>query len=104
MVDKSFVIVGHQAQEVKKFVKENYDNAFTVLQTPQLGTGHAVSMVCPQLENFDGEVLILCGDTPLISEKTLKDFIDFHKSQNSDLTVMSAIFDNPINYGKIGRN
>ena len=72
--------------------------------TKQLGTGHAVSMVCPQLEKFDGEVLILCGDTPLITSKTLKEFIEFHKSKNSDLTVMSAIFDNPANYGRIVRH
>ena len=104
LVDKSFVIVGHQAEEVEKFVAGNYDNALTVLQTPQLGTGHAVSMVCSQLEDFDGEVIILCGDTPLITEKTLKDFIEDHKNKNSDLTVMSAIFEDPTNYGRIVRN
>lgn len=104
LVEKSFVIVGHQAEEVEKFVKENYDNASTALQMPQLGTGHAVSMVCPQLEDFDGEVIILCGDTPLITEDTLKKFIESHKSNNSDLTVMSAIFDDPTNYGRIVRS
>lgn len=104
LIDKSFVIVGHQAEEVEKFVKANFDNASCALQTPQLGTGHAVSMVCPQLEDFNGEVIILCGDTPLITEKTLKDFIEFHKSKNSDLTVMSAIFDDPTNYGRIVRD
>ena len=104
LIEKSFVIVGHQAEEVKKFVEGNYNNAFCVLQSPQLGTGHAVSMVCPQLENFDGEIIILCGDTPLITEETLKKFIEFHKNKNSDLTVMSAIFEDPTNYGRIIRN
>lgn len=103
LVEKSFVIVGHQAETVEKFVNDNYKNASTVLQMPQLGTGDAVSKVCPHLENFDGEVIILCGDTPVISEKTLKEFIEFHKSKNSDLTVMSAMFDNPTNYGRIVR-
>ncbi|MBQ8459455.1 NTP transferase domain-containing protein [bacterium] len=102
-VSEEFVIVGHHAQEVEKFVKDNYTSAKTVLQSPQLGTGHAVSMVCPQLENFDGLVLILCGDTPLVTEKTLKEFVEFHKSNNSDLTVMSTIFENPTNYGRIIR-
>lgn len=104
LVDKSFVIVGHQAEQVGKFVQDNYENASTVLQAPQLGTGHAVSMVCPQLEDFDGEIIILCGDTPLITAKTLKDFIESHKNNNSDLTVMSAIFEDPTNYGRIVRN
>lgn len=101
---EQFVIVGHHAQEVEDFVKTNYTNAKTVLQTPQLGTGHAVSMVCPNLENYDGLILILCGDTPLIKEETLKSFVDFHKSNNSDITVMSTIFDNPTNYGRIIRD
>ncbi|MBP3820546.1 bifunctional N-acetylglucosamine-1-phosphate uridyltransferase/glucosamine-1-phosphate acetyltransferase [bacterium] len=100
---EEFVVVGHHADEVEKFVKDNYEHAQTVLQSPQLGTGHAVSMVCPYLENFDGFVLILCGDTPLIKEETLKDFIEFHNNTNSDLTVMSTIFENPTNYGRIIR-
>ena len=104
LIDESFVIVGHQAERVEDFINSNYTNAKTVLQSPQLGTGHAVSMVCPQLENFDGEVIILCGDTPLITSETLKKFIEYHKSVNSDITVMSAIFENPTNYGRIIRN
>ncbi len=102
-VSEEFVIVGHHADEVEKFVKDNYDNAKTVLQSPQLGTGHAVSMVCPELNDFDGLVLILCGDTPLVREETLKEFIEFHKSKNSDITVMSTIFENPYGYGRIIR-
>lgn len=103
IVSESFVIVGHHAEEVTEYVEKNYNNAKTVLQSPQLGTGHAVSMVCPSLENFKGQVVILCGDTPLITEETLKNFIDYHNSNNSDLTVMSTIFDNPTNYGRIIR-
>ncbi len=103
LTNENFVIVGHHADEVKNFVETNYNNAKTVLQSPQLGTGHAVSMVCPYLENFNGQVLILCGDTPLITESTLKEFVEFHNSQNSDLTVMSTIFENPVNYGRIIR-
>ncbi len=103
IVNESFVIVGHHAEEVTEYVQKEYENAKTVLQTPQLGTGHAVSMVCPSLENFNGQVIILCGDTPLITEDTLKKFIDYHNSNNSDLTVMSTIFENPANYGRIIR-
>jgi bifunctional UDP-N-acetylglucosamine pyrophosphorylase/glucosamine-1-phosphate N-acetyltransferase len=104
LIDESFVIVGHQAEAVEKFVKDNYNNASCTLQSPQLGTGHAVSMVCDKLENFDGDVVILCGDTPLVTEDTLKKLIEYHNGQNSDLTVMSAIFDDPTNYGRIVRD
>lgn len=104
LADENYVIVGHQAEKVEEYVNEHYDNAKTVLQSPQLGTGHAVSMVCPYLENFEGEVIILCGDTPLITSETLKTFIAGHRELNSDITVMSAVFDNPTNYGRIVRN
>ena len=103
LTEENFVIVGHHAEEVEKFVKDNYENAKTVLQSPQLGTGHAVSMVCPSLEDYEGLVLILCGDTPLIQEETLRKFVEHHKSLNSDITVMSTIFDDPTNYGRIIR-
>ena len=98
-----FVIVGHHAQEVEDFVTNNYSTAKTVLQSPQLGTGHAVSMVCPVLEDFEGLVLILCGDTPLIRQETLEKFVKFHEFKKSDITVMSTIFENPTNYGRIIR-
>lgn len=105
MVEQSYVIVGHQAEAVSEFVNKNYgNNAKTILQTPQLGTGHAVSMACPELENFDGEVIVLCGDTPLLTSDTISDFIDSHKENKADITVMSAIFENPFNYGRIVRN
>jgi len=104
LADENYVIVGHQAEKVEDFVKNNYANTKTVLQSPQLGTGHAVSMVCPYLENYNGEVIILCGDTPLITADTLKTFITAHREMQSDITVMSAIFDNPTNYGRIIRN
>ena len=104
LADENFVIIGHQAERVEEFIKSNYTNAKTVLQSPQLGTGHAVSMALPYLKDFEGEVIILCGDTPLITSDTLKEFVEAHKNLNSDLTVMSAIFDNPTNYGRIVRN
>lgn len=104
ITNENFVIVGHHAEEVEKYVISHYENAKTVLQSPQLGTGHAVSMVCPMLENYSGQVLILCGDTPLITEDTLKKFVEYHRENKSDITVMSAIFENPTNYGRIVRD
>ncbi len=104
LVDYAFVIVGHKSELVKEYVEKNYSAAKTVLQEPQLGTGHAVSMAKKDLENYDGEVIILCGDTPLIKSETIKSLIEFHKNNNSDITVMSAIFENPTNYGRIIRN
>ena len=104
LADENFVIVGHQAERVEEYINKNYDNAKCVLQSPQLGTGHAVSMALPYLKDFDGEVIILCGDTPLITSETIKEFVEAHRNLKSDITVMSAIFENPTNYGRIIRN
>ena len=104
LADENFVIVGHQAERVEEYINKNYDNAKCVLQSPQLGTGHAVSIALPYLKDFDGEVIILCGDTPLITSETIKEFVEYHRENKSDLTVMSAIFENPTNYGRIIRN
>lgn len=104
LADENFVIVGHQAERVEEYINKNYDNAKCVLQSPQLGTGHAVSMALPYLKDFNGEVVILNGDLPLITSDTIKEFVEFHKAKNSDVTVMSANFDDPTNYGRIIRN
>ncbi len=103
IVNQSIVIVGHHAEEVTNFIENNYKSAQTALQSPQLGTGHAVSMACPILENFDGQVIILNGDIPLITENTINKFIEYHNSNNSDLTVMSAVLEEPASYGRIIR-
>lgn len=104
LADENFVIVGHQAERVEEYINKNYDNTKCVLQSPQLGTGHAVSMALPYLKDFDGEVVILNGDLPLITSDTIKEFVEFHKNKKSDVTVMSANFDDPTNYGRIIRN
>lgn len=104
VIDFSYVIVGHQSEAVSEFCKKTYpETTETRLQMPQLGTGHAISFVVDDLKSFDGEVVILCGDTPLIKAETLQKFVKTHRENKSDLTVMSAIFENPANYGRIIR-
>ena len=104
LCDENFVIVGHQAERVEEYLKDNYPFAKPVLQSPQLGTGHAVSMAIPYLKDYTGEVIILNGDIPLITADSVKEFIEFHTSTGADLTVMSALFEEPGNLGRIVRN
>ena len=104
LADENYVIVGHQAERVEEYINANYKNAKCVLQSPQLGTGHAVSMAMPYLNDFDGEVVILNGDLPLITSETIKEFVESHREKKSDVTVMGAIFEDPTNYGRIIRN
>ena len=101
---ESIVVVGHGAKSVEEYLNKNYSSSKTVLQKEQLGTGHAVSQAVPMLNDFNGNVIITCGDTPLITTKTLKEFINYHNENNSDLTVMTTVFDEPKGYGRIIRN
>ena len=103
-----FVIVGHQSDEVTAYIDETYKNTglkiSAVLQQPQLGTGDAVFRVHDKLQGYKGTILILCGDTPLLTTDTLNNFYRQHKDSQASLTVMSALVDNPTNYGRIVRD
>ena len=71
-----YVIVGHGGDQVKAMLPE----AVTpVLQAEQLGTGHAVDQVTPHLDGFDGTVLILSGDVPLLTSATLEALLGQHQ-------------------------
>jgi bifunctional UDP-N-acetylglucosamine pyrophosphorylase/glucosamine-1-phosphate N-acetyltransferase len=97
--NKTIVVVGHQKNTVEKSLSEF--SVETVVQNEQLGTGHAVLCAEPAIDQMDGCVMILCGDTPLIRPETLQAMVSQHKSQNSTLTVMTTILDNPSHYGRI---
>lgn len=102
---KTVVILGHKKEKVINFIKsKEYSNIETVTQEPQLGTGHAVDQAKNLLLNSNSEVLILCGDVPLLTLDTLKEFELYHNKENSKLTVLSAITNNPTGYGRVVRD
>ncbi|MDQ7785522.1 MAG: bifunctional UDP-N-acetylglucosamine diphosphorylase/glucosamine-1-phosphate N-acetyltransferase GlmU [Desulfomonilaceae bacterium] len=96
------VVVGHQADEVKRVLQE--DEIDFVLQEPQLGTGHAVAAAHDVMEGFSGDVLILCGDVPLIEPATIDAFIRYHELHTSRLTVLTTCPQDPTGYGRIIRS
>ncbi len=98
------VIIGHGAETVDTYLNNTYKYVRTTLQKEQLGTGHAVMQALPLLGDYRGNVIITCGDTPCITTKTLKALVTYHNQNESDLTVMSAEFDDPTGYGRIVRN
>lgn len=102
---KTVVVVGHFKEKVYDFLKtKTYSNIETVIQEPQLGTGHAVEQTKEMLNETNSEVLILCGDVPLITSETLQKFREYHQKENSKLTVLSAITPEPTGYGRIIRD
>ena len=96
---RNLVVTGHQ----RKMVEESllgYPVSF-VHQAQQLGTGHAVLACESALRSHTGPVLVLCGDTPLISTETLRRFLDAHVESASLVTVMTTNVPKPDNYGRI---
>ena len=100
-IDDINVVVGHQ----KELIIEHFDGwpLKFVSQDKQLGTAHAVMQAKPDLENFDGTILILNGDMPLMSKKTIFRLISFHQKNKAKATVLTAKLDDPANFGRIIR-
>ncbi len=99
--EKTIVVVGHQADRVRDHFK-GLPIDF-VHQKEQLGTAHAVLQALPLLHEFHGTVLILCGDVPLVKPETLRSFIDTFFSNDSTLSVLTAVMKEPYGYGRILR-
>lgn len=93
------IVVGHQAATVQEYFAAATDLAFAE-QREQLGTGHAVACAKDACTT-DGDVLILCGDVPLIKAATLKAFHAYHTERNAAVTVMTTHLANPSGYGRI---
>ena len=96
--EENILILGHKKEEVLKVVGEETDY---VVQTEQLGTGHAVIQAKEKLADYDGDVMVLCGDTPLLREETLRKLYNFHKESGAVTTVLTSIYENPFGYGRI---
>lgn len=99
--DEICVVVGHQSAMVKNTIKDLYDNITFAVQKEQLGTGHAVMQAGDFIKR--GNILVLCGDTPLITADTVKKLCNIHENNNNSVTVVSMIVDNPTGYGRIIR-
>lgn len=101
-------VVGHQKESVMNFLNYRFSDILDKLsyahQDEQLGTGHALMQTREQLKNFDGDVLILSGDVPLLTKETLGSFMNFHDENNFDASLISAIPDDPSGYGRVLRN
>ncbi len=94
------VVIGHQADQVKNEVVQDFDVHFA-LQTQLLGTGDAVKAVLPDLNPKISDVLVLCGDVPLIQPETLNRLIDGHRKSNAKVTVLATNIDKPTGYGRL---
>jgi len=96
------MVTGHASEMVREHVGQPV-NLDWVIQDKQRGTGHAVQQ-CEDVIRDVRDVLIVCGDTPLLSSDTLAKLVDEHRDANTDVTVLTAKPANPFGYGRIVRD
>lgn len=102
-VKSMVVIIGHKADEVRGALEHHGDLAFA-LQEQQLGTGHAVMMAKQALEGYEGPVLVLAGDTPLLRPQALKRLLDLQEVRKAACIVGTAITSANEGLGRIVRD
>ncbi len=96
---KTVVIVGHQKDAVIDIL-DSYE-VICCEQKEQRGTGHAVLSARPLLADFHGQVMIVCGDSPLLMTTHLRQMIEAHENSGAQLTIMTTTLADPTNYGRI---
>lgn len=106
-IEKIIVIVGHGKEEVIREIKSYGDNVIykeqPVGEGAPYGTGFAVMAAIDEIAK-DDEVLVVCGDTPLLRGETLKEFMNFNKENNFSASVMTANVEENYGYGRIIKN
>ena len=100
-VEKTVVVVGYGADLVAQEVKDTAQVAF---QAEQLGTAHALMQAAPFLKDFPGQLLVLCGDTPLIEAGSLSKLVENHRAAGAVATVLTAEMEEPAGYGRVIRD
>jgi bifunctional UDP-N-acetylglucosamine pyrophosphorylase/glucosamine-1-phosphate N-acetyltransferase len=96
------VVIGHGSEFINNYLKECRVNI--VVQEHQLGTAHATLCAKYVLEEFVGNVLIICGDTPLLRENSLISFMQDHIRSNRTLSLLTAHMSDPYGYGRVLRS
>lgn len=95
------VVVGYQRERVVQALQE--EGVEFAVQTKQLGTAHALLQTSRALTDFHGELLVLSGDTPLLSDQTVSRLLSQHRDSGAIATVLTAILEDPYGYGRVLR-
>ena len=98
--ERQLLIVGHQAERVEQSLA-GWSGLEFVLQQPQNGTGHAVQQLLAPLNGFEGDLLVLNGDVPLLREQTITDLLERHRASGAAVTLLTARLADPSGYGRV---
>ena len=98
--EKQIVIIGYRGEEVKQALAHRPAIEF-VEQTEQLGTGHAVQQLIPILQDYQGDLLVINGDAPLLRPETLQQLVLDRQQSQSTATLLTALLPDPRGYGRV---
>ena len=99
-----YVVLRHQKELIGEYVSTNFPKAIQVEQDEIAGTGRAVEVSLEQIPaDFDGDVLVISGDVPLMDTQTLNALVATHRSGKASATILTALVDDPTGYGRIIR-
>ncbi len=98
--EKTVIVTGHGAEQVTKAATDYDEEAQTVLQSEQNGTGHAVQQAATALQDFEGDVIVLYGDTPFVRSETLQAMLD-EKAKGHGVVVLGFNAADPAKYGRL---
>jgi bifunctional UDP-N-acetylglucosamine pyrophosphorylase / glucosamine-1-phosphate N-acetyltransferase len=98
--ERKLAIVGYQGDRVRSALNHLPQMEF-VEQAQQLGTGHAVQQLIPHLQDFQGDLLVLNGDVPLLRPETLQQLLATHQQHGNAATILTARIPNPQGYGRV---
>jgi bifunctional UDP-N-acetylglucosamine pyrophosphorylase/glucosamine-1-phosphate N-acetyltransferase len=100
--DRVVVIVGHQAQAVQDEVNARFGPSIEfAVQSEMLGTGHAVQQAAPLLQEFEGDVIVTCGDVPLLTGETLQKLVAAKRDSGASASMLIGVVDEPGSYGRV---
>jgi bifunctional UDP-N-acetylglucosamine pyrophosphorylase/glucosamine-1-phosphate N-acetyltransferase len=103
--DVIVAVVRHERDQVARAVTEHYEAAVIVDQDDQPGTGRAVELALAALPaGFDGSVVVLSGDVPLLEAETVRELVESHEQANRALTLLSVDLADPTGLGRILRD
>jgi len=97
------VVVGHARDQVMEAFADAEDITW-VVQDPQQGTAHAVMVAREPLEGFEGDLVVLVGDAPMLRAETLTILLETHRRESADVTLVTAMLDDPKWFGRIVRD
>lgn len=107
--DRIVVVLGHQRERVEAYLGDQYPDVSTTVQADQNGTGHAVRVTLEQMAQqgrplTGGAVVVVSGDSPLLSAQTLDLLVSEHEASGAAVTVLSAVLPDATGYGRIVRD